>query len=100
MDVIYTVTCIGESDNGNIRKRVWGWYASYYEAEEAAIENITNMNEAGWYPWIVIEQVREGILPITNHDCQTWFLFEHEDGKYHKIDRPKQFDDLFNWSIG
>ena len=40
MDVIYTVTCGGESDNGQIRKRVWGWYASYYEAEEAAIENI------------------------------------------------------------
>jgi len=95
MNKIYTVTAINEKN-----KRVWGWYADLYEAEEAVINNITDMNEAGYYPHILIEEVEEGILPITTVDKQRWYQFDEEDENYHKCEQPEEYKKILNWAMG
>ena len=106
MTNIYTITAIGLWSNkypekaGQHRKRIWGWYSNFYEAEEAVIENVTDMNEAGYYPWIVIEEVSEGICPITMEDKAKWYEFDAKDEKYHRCDAPEFAMCIINWSFG
>lgn len=46
------------------RARCFGYFSSFEEAKKAVDENRFDMNEAGYYTWIVIEDLHEGIHPI------------------------------------
>lgn len=99
---IYTVTAMGgqneESTGSWLRSRVWGWYSSREAAHDAVIHNVTDMNEAGYYNYIVVEKLSEGILPL---DTETyWYKFNDQDGKYHAIDQPQWAHGIVNWSMG
>lgn len=92
-----TAVCLTE---GKRRRRTWGWFPDFEGAEEATVNNYTDMNEAGYYPHIVVEKVGNGILPITmTADC-TWYLFNEKTQKYERIETPKETKSACNWSIG
>ncbi len=121
MNSIFTVTAIGirnQKDpekidlsetglnitselDGDADSRCWGWYEHFSDAQDATVNNVTDMNEAGYYPWIVIEEVTEGILPITRGDKQTWYFFDRDSGLYDKLPEiPERFKRSINWSFG
>lgn len=87
-------------DKGWRRNRVWGWYKSRFEAIVAVTFNYTDMNEAGYYPLIVIEEVDEGILPITRKDKRWWFKYDREKNEYLPSEEPPGFEMTVNLSIG
>lgn len=45
------------------RKRVWGWYPTYDEAETAILEDHGSMSECV-YEWLVMERVGPGVGAI------------------------------------
>ena len=51
--------------------RCWGFYTSKKKAFTAVKENWTDMNECGYYPWIVIEEIEEGLIAYDREEF--WF---------------------------
>ena len=98
---IYFVNAFERPDEkGWRRNRVWGWYKSRFEAIVAVTFNYTDMNEAGCYPYIVIEEVEEGVLPICDRDRRWWFKYDHEKDEYLPAEEPEGFKQTVNLSIG
>lgn len=62
----------------SMRKRTVGLYATLEKAQEALNKNWGGLNEAGWYPWAVIESVEFGLCP---HHAQTQVFYEYWRGE-------------------
>ena len=76
--VIYTITAVGIED-GDFRTRTWGFFQSFEIAKEMAAHNSTNMCEDGYYRWLVVEKLNEGIIANIRPDKNAaWFEY---DGK-------------------
>jgi len=46
-----------------IRSRTVGVFSSQQEAEDVLIENLGDLNEAGYYPYAVVEKIKTGLYP-------------------------------------
>lgn len=113
---IYTVTAMsfnyekGERDRD--RDRTWGYFRDFKDAEKCIKSNcLDNFFEAGWYNMALIEKVQEGPM---NFCHERWFyklvLPKNAEGmkystlcrklKYVKIDDPKCFERIVNFSMG
>ncbi len=70
-----------------VRSRCWGYYFDKSAAMKAARENWTDINEAGWFQWAVVEEISEGLLQfgIYEEDC-TFLSFDKEKGSYIELD--------------
>jgi hypothetical protein len=60
--------------------------------------NACDINEAGHYPYAVIEEMYEGFYPtiVSEH----WFKFDRETEKYIEIERPKSLNCIQISAIG
>jgi len=57
------------------------------------IKNYGNLCEAGYWPWLVIESVEEGLYPC-NHN-KIWFEFDKEKEKWLLIKDPQEIVDAY-----
>lgn len=53
--------------------RTWGFYKSKKRAIQAITENWTDMNESGYYPWMVLGTYEEGLLAQRFDIPELWF---------------------------
>ncbi len=87
---IYLVAVIHQ---GNKRKRTWGWYEKFEDAERAVIENHTDIFERGYYDLAVIEEMPEGVAAVEVEAF--WYRAKYAQGKddpvVTKIKRPSGF---------
>lgn len=87
----------------NHEHRCWGFYLSKDRAIRAVTENWTDMNEAGYYKYAVIEPHYEGLInPIINEDI--WFVAKYDKEKkiclgYERCERPKWAEHVCGWTI-
>jgi hypothetical protein len=86
----------------NHDSRCWGFFMSKRKAIHAVTENWTDMNEAGYYKYVVIEPHYEGLLnPIPNEDI--WFRAVYNKQKiclgYKECERPDWAIDTVGWAI-
>jgi hypothetical protein len=65
MNEIYMVTVVHPEEK---RKRTWGWYAEFKDAETAVLENHTDIFELGYYSHAVIEKFPEGVMAISDEE--------------------------------
>lgn len=79
---MYFITTVSEK-NGN---RCVGYYANEQDAIDAVIHNSCDLNEAGYYPYAVIENVGEGLYRYDQSPI--WFKYNREKDEYVKSDRP------------
>jgi len=99
---IYFVVCIGPyAEEERQRHRCWGWYKDLEDAVKAVEKNHTDINEAGYYPYAIIEKVPNGVLPVGVEEIH-WFKWKggREKGGYVKITKPVWSKNICNWSIG
>lgn len=77
--------------NGTIleESRCWGFYKSKKKAIKAVENNWTDMNEDGYYPWVVIEPIEEGLLSICLPKDAIWFK-----EKYSEVDMEELYGSL------
>lgn len=59
-------------------KRCWGFYLSKKTAFQAVEENWTDLNECGYYPWVVVEEYEEGLLQLP---CKSYWFEQDLDKK-------------------
>lgn len=62
---IYVVTVLSRHRNFAHRERTWGWRSSLDAATSDALGNVTDMFEAGYYNFAVIEETPEGVGAIS-----------------------------------
>jgi hypothetical protein len=83
--------------------RCWGFYTSKKKAIKAVEENWTDMNEAGYYPYVVIESATEGLLTVVNNPEDTiWFKAIYKDKefiKYEITEQPEFAKGFVGWTI-
>lgn len=100
MKTIFFVTVLHEK---GFRKRCWGWYADFAEAQQAVFANHTDIFEAGWYNLAVIEEIPEGVMAV---ECNSWwyratFTEGQEDPFVERLGgQPKIFDGICCFSLG
>lgn len=89
MDEIHTVTGVRTEQQVSVHgkpyeavdTRCFGWYPTLEEALSAAAENACDINEAGHYPWLVVESVGPGVYAGPRHGQERWFRWI-QDGEY------------------
>lgn len=95
---IFTITTVREYDGqddlfapgGGKCPRTVGYYFTQEKAIECLEKNWMDLNEAGYWPWAVIEKVEEGVYPLINDKQSLWFEYNRENKKWNKIDvRPE-----------
>jgi len=75
---IYLIGVLKIVNDDIIRIRCWGFERDREKAEECVMQNMTDMFEAGYYNYGVVEECEEGLLPA----CTTkwWYKATYEPG--------------------
>lgn len=92
--IAYTVTTIQESS----RVRCVGWFQTKKDAIEVIVENHGNINECGYYPYAVIEEVKPGLYNFDRKEI--WFAWDFDKQQYIKCDKPDKFMKTICYSMG
>jgi len=86
--MIYTITAIHKINNENapllVSKRTFGYYLDIDKAIKAVLYNTRDINEGGYYQYVVIEIVPEGIHPISHSD-KLWFTWNEKLMRYEEM---------------
>ena len=81
---MYFITSVAEDDS-----RCVGYVKNLEEAKDIVENNKYDLNEAGCYPYVVIEDIPEGPYQYDFHPL--WFEFDKEIEKYKPIDFSPDF---------
>lgn len=77
--------------------RCWGFYTSKKKAFTAVKENWTDMNECGYYPWVVIEELEEGLISYPRKEF--WFKENYDINAANKFLEGKTEQDIKDLEI-
>jgi len=93
---IYTVTTMkGALAAGS---RAVGYFYTFDDANECIECNDLDINEHGYYPYAVIEEVIPGIY--TYPRVEHWYKWNRNEEKYEPCEKPERFRSTFGWSMG
>ena len=112
MKYIYTISQVGKTNhlfsiyrNGGSDRtidscdiRCVGWYNNLKDARKSVENDDGLFNEAGYYQYIVIEKMREGIYPCAK--IRWWFEYNDESHSWLPIDDPDFSNGIVNYGIG
>lgn len=77
--------------------RTVGWFPTFNLADYATVNNFGDIHETG-YQYAVIEEMEFGLYPYCKRDF--WYKFDKEQEEYVPINKPKEFRNIVNFSIG
>lgn len=91
---MYFITSVSEDDT-----RCVGYYSDFEKANVAVESNSYDLNEAGCYPYVVIENIKEGIYQYDFNPV--WYKYNKDAEKYEKSERPSFIEkNLIGFGIG
>lgn len=93
-DSIFTIT--GITKDSRESTRCFGFYFTQEEAVKAALGNSGDMNEGGYYHYLLVEEHTTGVYGIPRREI--WFSFRK--GKYRQIQAPHKYKNTTNFAIG
>lgn len=100
--MIYTVTTVkfrGEIPTDSWRdSRCWGYYFDLKTAKRMVLKNYAAFNEAGYWPWIVIEGVKPGVGHVDRNEY--WFVYDDDAQKYVAAEKPAYAQFTVCWGMG
>src|SRR3990167_4097242 len=101
--VIQTEKDTLDKECGKWNTRCWGFYPTLEMAQEAVLQNVTDIHEL-WYQWAVIEEYYYGVPAMTSQvmgeGSERWYHWSDLYKKYHETTKPKWADGIAGWSIG
>ena len=97
--VIQTEKDTPDEDSGKHKIRCWGFYPTSEMAQEAVLQNVTDLHEL-WYQWAMIEEYNYGVPAISDGTTRRWYHWNDIYKKYHETTEPKWAEGIFNWSLG
>jgi hypothetical protein len=102
--IIFFVTVLHDKQK---RKRTWGWYLKFKDAEKAVLENHTDIFEMGYYNLAVISAFPEGVLAV--EEMTWWYKATYPeiipentlvDPAVEQIESPDEFKQVCCLAIG
>ena len=78
--------------------RCVGFYFEIEKAIEAVLDNHQDIYEMGYYPYCVIESVKDGIYSLDR--IEYWFKWNIDKYGYEKINKPDKFYNHVCFGIG
>lgn len=84
------------------KNRTVGFYFTLEKAEECVRKDWGDLDEAGYYNYLVIERLREGLYPSVslNPDHQLWFKHDRTEDKWVKTEKPECLSNIVGFGIG
>lgn len=97
---IYTITTVKiiHTSAFDTKSRCVGFFTKLKKAKEAVKYNYGNIYENGYYPFCVIERLREGLYNVTTD--KYWYKWDLKKSGYIKIKEPEYFKIYLGWGIG
>ena len=95
-DPIYVITTVRYSIHQD--HRPVGFYYDFDVADEAVRENSLDINEAGHYPYVVIEEIYQGMYYYPRKEY--WYEWDRKTEKYNHCEKPQRYGKIQGWSIG
>lgn len=81
------------------RDRIVGWFPTLEEAIDEVENNSGDINEAGYYPWALIEETEPYLYPHIR--SEHWYKWKGRlKGKYEPRKKPAAFNKTVNFGIG
>ena len=85
--------------------RTVGYMHDKQKAIQLVLNNTCDLNEGGYYPYALVEEVPEGIYGIDSElsfeDRVTWFAWCDDSNSYKIIDKcPDDLDNKIGFSLG
>lgn len=93
---IYTITTVRGFLAGG--SRAVGYFEDFQTAEEAILDNEFDINEMGYYPYAVIEEVTPGIYSFPRKEY--WYKWDNDNEGYNTCEKPERFNSTCLWSLG
>lgn len=92
---MYFITAIDKNDT-----RCIGYFTDPNKAIKTVINNVCDINEAGCYPYVVIEHISEGLYQYDREPM--WFKFDETNEKYVVSTTPEYYknDGQIGFAIG
>ena len=98
---VFAITNVRIDSKGNSSTANMGIFEDFDLAEKLVLENAMDINEGGYYPYVVIEQLSLNSIYFIgkNKDFITrWYLWEgKEEGSYKPCDQPDFAKGLVHW---
>ena len=85
------------------RSRFVGWYSNLKTAQKCVEEDWADFDEAGYYNYIVIERMVEGLYNMSGIllDRQTEWWYVYDDvKKWVPCSKPKSLKHMINFGLG
>ena len=82
-----------------LEKRTVAFYATKEGAIGAIEKNYGDLNEAGWYPWLVVEGLAANCIYPIVREAEDQIFFEWQgrgDGKWVPCEFPKEVEDYMD----
>ena len=94
MNKIYIVTTFRSTKPTDMNRHRVGWFHKFKDAGRVLLKNSGDVYEDGYYPFAMIEEVKEGAYPYD--DERVWFYqWDKEKKRYCPIDRPEELGVMF-----
>ena len=78
--------------------RAVGFFHEFEVAEKCLVENDMDINECGYYPFAVIEEVMPGFYTVPRKEM--WYQWNRDQGIYEPCEKPERFKQTVAWSLG
>ena len=93
---IYTITTVRHALGAGSRSV--GYAHKFEDADRWVRENALNINECGYYPFAVIEPIKQGIYNFDH--IEHWYKYNQEKDEYEPCEKPERFKQVVSWGLG
>lgn len=91
----------------NHESRCWGFFSDLDTAMQSVRDNATDLNEAGYYNYVVIEPKKQGLCYAEPSCSNRWFKAKYKDGEngkktcvgYVDCEEPEWAKQIVGWTI-
>lgn len=80
------------------RLRCVGYFSKLEKAIDIVVSNFCDIYENGYYPYVVIENIPEGIYQYDEEGI--WFEYSEVTKRYEKCQKPKDLKGSIGYGIG
>lgn len=92
------LTVMNGPHDKDYRKRTWGFFDNFEEAEQAVMMNDADIWECE-YDYAVLEEHYMGTLAMGTGKM-SWYKYNRITEMYEKIDKPEWSKNVCHWGIG
>ena len=97
---IYTVSTMDNLNPGEVYPRTVGYFADSETAIDAVETNRGDLSEGGYYPYVLIEEIKDGLYHPALKESRWLFEWNLDEKRYVPIEEPEIWERIVGFSMG